>query len=200
LVRAAAAGGSVLVVCPDGGQPDVELLMGDHLFSFTTTHLKQLAARAGLGVRAAGRAPESLGAFQMIVGSPSASPTPERQLRHGSNVFALNARRCAFLARWAALDARLLSRTSSHLVCFGTGEAATLLRAYAPSVWARVTACTTDTLIATSFYGLPVVSLDAVAPDTPVLVGVRSADQRRVAERLRRRFDSVITWYDLIEE
>jgi SAM-dependent methyltransferase len=200
LARAAKPGGSVIVVCPDGGRPDVELLMGDHLFSFTTAHLKQLADRAGLDVRAAGSAPEPLGAFQMIVGCPSASPAHERQLPHASVVSTLNARRSAFLDRWAALDERLLSRAPSHVVCFGTGEAATLLRAYAPQLWARVTACTADTLIGTSFYGVPVIALDTVARDTPILVGVRSADQRRVADRLRGRFDSVITWYDFVEE
>jgi SAM-dependent methyltransferase len=200
LVRAATPGGSVIVVCPDGAVPDVELLLADHLFSFTTAHLHQLSAHAGLEVRAAGVAPEPLGAFQMIVGRPSASPEHERHMPPASTVSALNARRSAFLDRWAALDERLLARTPSNVVCFGTGEASTLLRAYAPRTWARVSACTADALSATSFHGLPVLSLDALPRGTPIVLGVRSVDQRRVAERLRCRFDSVITWYDLVEE
>lgn len=201
LVRATKPGGAVIVVCPDGQRPDVELLLADHLFSFTPDHLRQIAGRAGLHVRAAGVAPQSLGAFQTIVGSPSTLPEHEPPCSRGSAVSALNARRRAFFDRWAALDEHLLSRAPSHAVCFGTGEAATLLRAYAPRSWARVRACTADDVSATaSFHGLPVLSLETLPRDAPIVVGVRAADQRRVAERLRCRFDSVITWYDLVEE
>ena len=130
----------------------------------------------------------------MLVAHPGKPPAPA--------VFpepsALNAHRTRFLQAWAALDRELLKRLPSQAVCFGIGEAAGLLRAYAPRAWDRIHACTAD-LVTTNFFGvLPVRPLDSLPEDTAVLVGVRPADQRKVAERLRARFASVTTWYDLI--
>jgi hypothetical protein len=113
----------------------------------------------------------------------------------------------SYLERWRALDERLLTRTKAPLVCFGAGEAAGLLRAYAPRVWSWVRACTADAVPAAkggesraTFGELPLIPLDSVKSDETVLVGVRPADQAQVARRLGTRFTQVVTWYDLIDE
>jgi hypothetical protein len=95
-------------------------------------------------------------------------------------------------------------------VCFGAGEAAGLLRAYAPRVWSSVRACTADDVPAVAsakagesrdtFGDLPLVPLDSVASHETVLVGVRPIDQPRVAARLAARFPRVVTWYDLVND
>jgi hypothetical protein len=85
------------------------------------------------------------------------------------------------------------------VVCFGAGEAAGLLRAYAPRAWSSVRACTVDGHAHGVFGELPMIPIDAVGRGDTVLIGVRPADQRRVADRLRDRFPRVITWYDLVE-
>ena len=83
-------------------------------------------------------------------------------------------------------------------MCFGAGEAAGLLRGYAPRTWALVRACTIDGPASGRFGDLPVVGLDAVGSAETVLVGVRPLDQARLADRLRARFTAVVTWYDLL--
>jgi hypothetical protein len=85
-------------------------------------------------------------------------------------------------------------------VCFGAGEAAGLLRAYAPRAWASVRACTFDGAPPGRFGELPIIPLDAVADGADVLVGVRPSDQARLAERLGARFRRVVTWYDLVDD
>jgi SAM-dependent methyltransferase len=199
LVRAAKPGGHVIVICPNGERPDVELLFADHFFSFTAGHLHQIAGRAGLTSRATSTAAESLGNFHMIVGSTSTGQENPDTCAAGVAVADLTARRRAFLDRWGALDAQLRSRLASDVICFGTGEAATLLRAYAPQSWALVKAYTADVVTTEMQNGLPVIPLDRLPTDARILAGVRSADQPRVADRLRKRFSSVTTWYDLVE-
>jgi SAM-dependent methyltransferase len=196
LRRACTEDGTVVVICPDGERPGVELLFADHLFSFAPDHLHALAAGAGLSVLRTETAPPALGAFQMMVATPG-DAAPTRNCADGA---ALNARRAAYLRRWSTLDAGLAVRLPASVVCFGTGEAAGLLRAYAPESWARVRACTADALASGTFGPLPALSLDTLPADTAILVGVRPADQVRVAERLVSRFASVTTWYDLVED
>jgi hypothetical protein len=105
-----------------------------------------------------------------------------------------------YLQRWRQLDDGLKARMNGPAVCFGAGEAAGLLRAYAPRAWTSVRACTIDGSPKGRFGELPIVPLDAVAANAEVLVGVRPSDQTRVAERLAAHVPRVVTWYDLVDD
>jgi SAM-dependent methyltransferase len=185
--------GLLILVCPDGGRASAELLVADHVHSFAPVHLSALCRRAGLDIVASASAPPALGSFQMVVarrGTPRIVP---------ALLPAAADARAAYLSAWSGLDVQLLDRVAVPAVCFGVGEAAGLLRAYAPRTWARIRACTLDGIpTAPRFGSLPIVALDSVAAHESVLIGVRPLDQPRVAERLRSRFSRVITWYDLV--
>ena len=60
--------GMLVIVCPDGGRPGLDLLFVDHVFSFGREHIGTLLSRAGLQRLGASQAPRSLGAFQMAIG------------------------------------------------------------------------------------------------------------------------------------
>jgi SAM-dependent methyltransferase len=189
---ALAEGGTLALVCPDGGRPGLELLFADHVHSFAPAHLQALCARAGLVVTRSGESPAALGPFQIVLArrgiantdtSPAVSPLG----------------RARYLAAWSEIDARLLDRVPASAVCFGAGEAAGLLRAYAPRTWARVRACTIDGVVSGRYGALPMVDLAEVNRDETLLVGVRPMDQAAVAARLRARFMRVVTWYDLLD-
>ena len=195
LLRAAAPGATVLVICPEGATPGVELLFWDHLWSLTRGHLAGLFERAGIAPLAVSAAPVLLSEFQLLAGRAGG----ERGIAvEGLDVAALNARRVVYLDRWRGLDDGLVARLPPDVVCFGAGEAAGLLRAYAPRSWTRVRACTADEPQAGRFGAVPLVPLPAVPADAAILVGVRPADQPRVAARLRSHFARVTTWYDLV--
>jgi SAM-dependent methyltransferase len=194
LRHAARAGGSIVLICPDGDRPGVELLFADHLWSFTSWNLDEIVRRARMAVRAVSQAPSTIGDFQMVIAESSEGDASAQR----PDLLGLNARRTEFLERWQALESRLATRLPGDVVCFGTGEAAALLRAYAPACWERVTACTADDIDRPAWSDRPVVPLDSIDPATPILVGVRPADQERVASRLRGRFAHVVTWYDLV--
>lgn len=192
---ALAKGGTLVLVCPDGARPGVELLIADHLFSFAPGHVETLLARAGMCPVAAGAAPGALGAFRLVAArrAPNvAVPDPPAQVADSI--------RRSYLTRWKDLDAHLVDRVKRPAVCFGASEAAGLLRAYAPNTWTRISACTADGAPRGVFGSLPLVPLDEVRGDHTVLLGVRPADQPRVAERLRARFAGVATWYDLVDD
>jgi SAM-dependent methyltransferase len=187
--------GVLVIVCPDGGRPGLDLLFVDHVFSFGREHIGTLLSRAGLQRLGASQAPRSLGAFHMAIGrrrdvletrAISAPPRVEDATR--------------YLERWKQLDERLQKRIEGPLVCFGAGEAAGLLRAYAPRTWTSVRACTIDGAPQGRFGDLPIIPLDAVAADAQVLVGVRPIEQPRLADRLSQRFSRVMTWYDLVDD
>lgn len=197
LGRRLAPGGRLVIVCPDGTTPGIELLIADHRFSFERAHLEILAVRSGLAPVAWSQAPPVLGAFQMLVVEPGWAPEPSLPV---ASEAALRAK-AMWLARWTQLDDRLLERIGGRqAVCFGAGETAGLLRAYAPRAWERVEACTADRIASGAWFGsVPIIPLDQVDRCTALVVGVRPQDQPGVAERLKRRFDHVVTWYDLLD-
>jgi hypothetical protein len=173
----------------------LELLFADHLFSFSSAHIESLLGRAALDIIAAGDAPTSIGAFRMVLARPGEYHESSRS-RLDPNI---DDRR-AYLTRWQQLDRHLADRVRSPAVCFGASEAAGLLRAYAPSAWALVEACTVDGATEGKFGELPIVPLDGVDAETTILLGVRPVDQPHLAARLRSRFANVVTWYDLIDD
>ena len=185
--------GTLIVICPNGDVPDVELLIADHLFSFVPAHLRELLAREGFVTDRIDLAPSTLGQFQMIVAHRGTAPATAFE-----RVQELSERRRTYLRQWRDLDTKLRERVTAPLICFGAGETAGLLRAYAPVSWALVRACTFDGASGGTFGDLPIVPLDDVSPDASVLVGVRPSDQRLLMDRLRSRFDRVITWHDLV--
>lgn len=193
---ALAGGGSLVLVCPDGSRPGVELLIADHLFSFTPAHLGVLLQRAGLTLMKTSIAPEAIGAFQMVVArADGADDVPAL-----GNPRDLMSRRQAYLEQWRTLDQRLRPRVPANATCFGIGETTGLLRAYAPDTWSAVGSCVSDESSAGHFDGVPVRRLGDIAPGHPILLGVRPRDQPDVAGRLRRSFRQIITWYDLVDE
>jgi SAM-dependent methyltransferase len=189
--------GTLVLVCPDGARPGVELMIADHACSFAPSHLREILDRAQLAPRHVETAPPELGSFQMIIADNRPVSSAPAVRASAIDVSRLH----SYLQRWSALDGRLVSRLGDGGVsCFGVGEAAGLLRAYAPRTWQRVRSCTADEFPASSGFGpVPAVPLDQLAGDDPLLLGVRPQDQPGLVERLSSRFARIISWHDLIE-
>ena len=137
--------GAALVVCPDGGRAWLELLFADHLWSFIPPHLRRLAGEAGLEVVHWSAAPAVLGSFQLIR-LQRATRSARRVAIASEATMELTRAKQGYLQSWNLLERELLERGrgTPSLVCFGMGEAAALLRAYAPAFWSRVKLCAAD--------------------------------------------------------
>ena len=193
--------GRIVIVCPVGQSPNVEMLFFDHLYSLTPASLKIVSAAASLVVATQTIAPQGIGDFQMIV-LDAAGPARPRQQRHDRPFLDLHDRRQSYLEHWGKLDQALLDRSgsSSHLVAFGGGQTAALLRAYAPRTWARISSVVLDDVNEAWMLGRPVASYrDAVQnPGGTVLIATAPRVQDAIAERLKRDGLRSIAWNDLI--
>ena len=92
--------GLLVIVCPDGGRPGLDLLFVDHVFSFGREHMGTLLSRAGLQRLGASQAPRSLGAFQMAIGRRR-DATQTKAIHAPPRVEDVT----RYLERWRQLDA-----------------------------------------------------------------------------------------------
>ena len=193
---ALAPDGELILICPDGRHPWTELLIADHCWSFAPWHLEQLLERAGIQVVSISVAPAELGPFVMVRGTRAPGGAVRASAPRVPT--GLAAEKIRYLGAWSKLDAILRHRVSTDVaVCFGIGEAAALLRAYAPNAWSCVRACTADDPERVEFGDLPVNDY-RLTPPTHVLLGVRPSAQASVAARLRADGHEVIRWDDVI--
>lgn len=188
-------GGRIVVVCPDGDHPSTEMLIYDHIHSFTLRSFEEIAQRAGLKITDRQPAPTALGAFQAVVlvlgpDAPVASPMIDDLYEQRSN----------FLHRWLQLDQALLERVGDcpSLLAFGSGENAQLLRAYAPGVWGKVQGIVADSTGV--FDGKPIALYEPAKTggERTILLAVRPGIQGIVEGRLAADGHTVIRWDDLV--
>ena len=199
LTRGLAARGTLALVCPDGSRAWGELVFADHVSSFAPEHLRHLLTAAGLEVLSTSRAPRELGPFQMVLAGRAATFARPFTIEPVDAASLARTKR-EYLERWRRIEMVLQARSGDGpLACFGIGEAAGLLRAYAPRIWARVTTCVADAPEQPSFGDLPVVDYAARPEMSAVLLGVRPPAQPIIASRLEADGHRVIRWDDLIE-
>jgi len=184
--------GRVAIVCPQGAEPNVEMLFADHHYSFEPAHMRELFHAASLRVEAQVDAPAAIGQFFLTIG---------RKATTAANVIspAEDFKKRQYLKAWRGLDRALQERLGDvrSAICFGAGEAAGLLRAYAPQAWQRVAFCAMDSPAAETFGDLELRPYSSGMSPAAVL-GVRPAAQAAVAQRLERDGYRVIRWDDLI--
>jgi len=195
-----AASGRGIIICPDGDLPSSELLIFDHLHSFTEGALSRFIAAAGLKLIRHAKAPAGLAGFQAAVVQRDGpiDPIPAGATRSALSLFDARSR---FLLAWRALDDLLAARgaDAAELICFGIGECAQLLRAYAPRLWTKVTAFTVDA--GTGFFdGRPVLDYAALrpAPGRIILPAVRHDLHPAIYQRLRNDGHEFVAWNDLL--
>jgi SAM-dependent methyltransferase len=190
-------GGRIIFVHPDGERPSSELLFLDHLQSFSRASIAALAGRCGVWLERSAQAPAELGPF---VGH-SVRAVPVRWSDGWPSADGLLGRRRQIIEAWSALDDRLTARCvdCDRLICFGSGEAAQMLRAFAPRVWRRLSGYVTDTG-GGALDGQPVGRLDEIAPggDLGLIVATREDTQPALAARLAGLGHRPIVWADLV--
>ncbi len=192
-------GDSVAIVCPDGDAAGSELLFADHLFSIGRSHMRAFVTAAGLRVEAQVSAPDGLGAFFMTIATRGEGGAVAPNESEAARAFDA---KDAYLRSWSDLDGTLAQRLPSgaRVACFGAGEAAGLLRAYAPATWSRIRFCTMDSPPLSRFGDKPVkpyapeLAIDALVLATRP--SVQAAIGRRVeGDGMRAiRYDDVIAF------
>ncbi|CAN5248856.1 hypothetical protein BH09PSE2_BH09PSE2_02120 [soil metagenome] len=179
LADALAEDGTLVLVCPDGESVGTELLIADHLHSFSRRALVALGRAVGLKALAH----ERRDGFQMVVLHRGAAAVSDAAPLDAAG---LAAGREALLCRWLNLDEALAARLPPRLPTFGAGEAAALLRAYAPAAWARTEQLMLDDPGDAWPLDRPVVGYrPAESVGDPILLAVSATGEPGLAHRLR---------------
>ena len=191
----------IVIVCPSGAAPNLELVFADHFHTFTATSIPALAAQAGLAVTRHVDRPADLGDFQAFVLARTATSASRAQpaMQGGGT---LSEDRSRYLAAWAGLDQHFDAKLGAtrNVVVFGAGEATCLLRAYAPRTWERVEEIWVDEPASARRLDRPVMAYAGIppAPERCVLIATHPSSQQAVASRLEHDGHSVAIWSDLI--
>lgn len=196
-----APNGHIVIICPDGHSPNVELLFFDHLYSLTRKGLRVCARHAALGAERQMPTPSHIGDFQMSIFT---AQTDDRDTAptEGADPTRLCSERLSYLENWRALDRFLLdrSRSARELLSFGGGQTAALLRTYAPQAWARVESVVLDDPTEAWDLGRPVASYQDAVQNSgrPALIATTPHVQEAVAKRLESDGFHPVTWNELI--
>jgi len=193
-----------IVICPCGEKPSTELLIQDHISSFSRASFSHLFSQAGLRIDRIADAPSSLGPFVAVVFSAAGETLRDAPPMPGRQASELHDARGRYLADWGRLDGFLVDRIgqSENILCFGVGEAAHLLATYAPRTWAHVESCTADGVTKATFRDKKVFEYgsEIAAKDACVLLAVRPSAQAALTTRLSKDGYRVIRWDDMISE
>lgn len=197
------SGGQFAIICPAANPPNLELVIHDHLHTFTS-HAFAIAARTtGFTVTMQIDRVERLGDFQFIIFRRSSVNTIEEFPQSQEEAVSLAANRTAYLRAWCNLEETLLARTAfaSRTVLFGAGQMAALLRAYAPRIWDQVDLLVVDNVSDAWRFDKPVSAYSDTRwslGGAAVLVATSPSIQARLANRLASdglmavRFDDII--------
>lgn len=189
-----ADGGTLVIVCPAATPPNVELLFYDHLWTLTPAALAAAAKPAGLTLSRHQLAPAAIGDFQMVwfqKGRIAEVDADRDQLKARQD----------YLRAWHDLDQRLAKRVPHGLPLwiFGAGQAAALVRAYAPETWQRAGCLMLDDVSEAWTLDKPVKPYDnRGASRHAVLIATAARAQGAVAKRLADDGFMPIRWDDLI--
>ena len=193
-----------ILVCPSIARPNIELLMLDHIHSFSRQSMEFLCAQVGLSVSL--HLPEIPGAasFQAFVlnrklcdKAPKTSSFVENKARYDEIK--------AYVSRWRILDAVLQKRCQNYaqVSFFGAGEMAALLRAYAPCIWQRCNKLFVDDLkTGLHSLGKPVLSISKLrdSKEQAIIIAVNPVSQKHLADRFRGGKVRLVCFSDVIEQ
>lgn len=147
--RLLSSDGKLVLSCPDGTKPNVELLMVDQNFSLQPPHLRAIAAAAGMRVERCLPCPDGpLHNEQLVVlrpGGGDSERTDTRALTQKS-IDDMYADLRSYLQNWSRLDDHLSNAVAGaqRVFNFGGGLWSYALAAYCPKYWSQVECCLVD--------------------------------------------------------
>lgn len=202
--RLLSAEGRLVLSCPDGTEPSVELLMADQNFSLCPPHLDAIAAKAGMRVERRLACPGGpLRNEQLAVMCPLNGGPPQAPVLPSQAIEATYARLVTYLKAWAGLDARLLEAAAGarRVFNFGGGLWSYVLAAYCPQYWMRVECCLVD-----GFAGRCIdrevkpFETMTLSPDDVLVLGTNPYVQPKLAARFAGIGLQVVSWNHIIPD
>ncbi|MFA7241937.1 MAG: class I SAM-dependent methyltransferase [Sulfuricellaceae bacterium] len=199
LSKRVAETGTMVVTCPDGSRPNIELLWADQNLSLTPANLQRLAGRAlptslNCTIHQSERNAASLPPALLMIcdGFCERKQNSFRCDRHS-----LLQERRKYLKAFRSIDEFLFEnvRKCGNVVNLGASYWTSILAAYCPDYWSLVQCCCVDeTKDQTDFLDKHVVRTAEVADTACVVLGITPDAQQNVATALAKKFSRVISW------
>lgn len=198
--------GLILVTCPDGLRPNVELLWSDQNFSFLPQNLMGICEEVGFESISWVASPisASLPPAQLL----ALSKSPKSSIRVQPACIDLDEvfrSRTRYLGAFPKIDAYLKGQlaSSTHVYNFGASYWSTILAAYCPEYWDRVSACLVDgnDHAKEPFHGKDVCSSDGVAPASreALVLGTSPVAHKTLVDRFSASWRKVVSWDGFLE-
>ena len=199
--------GVIVVTCPDGSKPNIEILWGDQNFSFLPMNLFKLAEDLGFKTIfwASSSASASLPPAQLLLltnNEEYAGMQADKDAMYIPLEDILK-KRSDYLSSFEAINDYLVKMigSCSKVYNFGASYWTSILAAYCPDYWRKVTACLVDEDPGSGkFLGKEVLLLSSVTPgdDTAMVIGTGPGWQKNLREKFEGQWKNVITWESFI--
>jgi 2-polyprenyl-3-methyl-5-hydroxy-6-metoxy-1,4-benzoquinol methylase len=201
--------GIIIVTCPDGTVPNIEILWGDQNFSFLPAHLKQIFVDTG---------------FKVIswFPSPSSPSVPPAQMfflsenpKHAGGRDGMNVpipdidkifdAKSKYLQAFQKIDEHICSQigNASQVYNFGASYWSSVLAAYCPNYWSNVSGCLVDNTdsIERGFLDKQVIQINSIklTEQDAIVLGTGPATHKALRERLSTSWKNIISWDDFIK-
>ncbi len=197
--------GVIAVTCPDGSRPNIEILWGDQNFSFLPMNLYKLASQIGFKTVfwASSSDSPSLPPAQLLILTNNPKYDHLKTSIHDLDVPLddIYRMRSEYLSSFKKINAYLAEQTGDKKVYnFGASYWTSVLAAYCPDYWKKVTACLTDEDPgASKFLGKDVVMYSSVVPsDATLVIGTGPGWQKQLKEKLAKDWAEIVTWDQFI--
>ena len=199
--------GVIVITCPDGSRPNIEILWSDQNFSFLPANLMKLAEDIGFKTVF----------WTSSADSPSLPPAQLLLMTNNKSYEQLKTNRAAmeipldkiFRDRSAYLQSfeKINSYIAEHIADservynFGASYWTSILAAYCPDYWKKVVACLVDEDQGNSkFLGKDVSLFSSIKPGAKdvLVIGTGPGWQKNLKEKLSKDWQNIVTWDSFI--
>ena len=201
--------GVIVITCPDGSIPNIEILWSDQNFSFLPAHLIRLCKESGLeSVRWFSSPPSpSVPPAQMLLLSKG------RGLKEGKPGMAVPAAKlqdvykakCDYLNSFEKIDGHIGTRTehSANVYNFGASYWSSILAAYCPAYWSKVSACVVEDTgnVEPQFLDKRVTALNQLQRNgnDALVLGTSPATHQALRSRFISSWNTIVAWDDFLQ-
>lgn len=201
--------GVIIVTCPDGTVPNIEILWSDQNFSFLPIHLMRLFQEIGFEVISWFPSPPSpsVPPAQMFFLSENPKHAIDREGMHVPvpNIKEIYNLKSKYLGSFTEIDKYICAQTEKfgQVLNFGASYWSSVLATYCPNYWGKVSACLVDDVdsIGRGFLDKQVIQLNSISEfdDCAIVLGTGPATHKALRERLSASFKSIISWDNFIK-
>ena len=199
--------GVIVITCPDGSRPNIEILWSDQNFSFLPMNLLKLAEDIGFKTVF----------WTSSADSPSLPPAQLLLMTNNKYYEGLKPDKAAmdipldkifrdrsdYLLSFEKINQYIIDKISdsARVYNFGASYWTSILAAYCPDYWKKVTACLVDEDQGNSkFLGKDVSLYSSVMPDSKdvLVIGTGPGWQKNLKEKLNKDWEHIVIWDSFI--